>query len=719
MRSVPLTWYRERWPREVTADQLAALMQLLASTAGEPVILEISGRAGIVAHRLAVPSGRAGHVASQLRSAIPGLVLEAEPGPQTPAVDRAVALRLSTRLRPLRHDDPMTVSRAVLTALSHVGKDEALVLRIVLGRRLHPAVVPSQLDHKPSDSWLLDLLSGAFGPRRAVDTEVRNALRAKREEPGWRAVGLVGVAARDRSRQRQLIRQVLGALGGAEAPGVGFYVVSANPRRLASTQLPWRLPLRLNTSDLAAVAGVPVGPTSTLPVDSFRSRAFPPPSSVSSSGRLIGTSTYPGKARPLALSVRDSTRATHILGPSGSGKTTLITSLVAQDMAAGRSVVVVDSKGDLCDSILELVPPERIDDVVLIDPVDTSRPVVGLNPVAQAGRSPELAADQLLGLIHSNFPDLGVRTQDVIHASLLSLCRFPQATMASLPLLLTNAQFRRRVLAGIDDPVFLEPFWAAFDALSETGRAEVVAPVMNKIRPLLRPQLRSILGQSEPRFEMRQIFTQRKIVLVNLAKGLLGPESAAWLGSLFVASLWQTILGRAGVDPTRRHLTTIFLDEFQDYTRLPLDFADALAQGRSFGIGFVLAHQYLDQLDRPTRSALLANAQSKICFRLPPTDARVMVTPDGPDAEDFQNLGAYEAYAQLVAADAVQPWCSIRTLLPGKALSDPKLIRNRSAALYGRDRAEVEAALRSGLVGGRHRGGGDLAPRRLGNGGSA
>ena len=86
----------------------------------------------------------------------------------------------------------------------------------------------------------------------------------------------------------------------------------------------------------------------------------------------------------------------------------------------------------------------------------------------------------------------------------------------------------------------------------------------------------------------------------------------------------------------------VYVDEFQDYLRLPLDFADALAQARGLGVGFVLAHQYLHQLDAGMRAALLANAQSRIAFRLGAEDARVMAAGNRPAAEDFEGLGAFQ-----------------------------------------------------------------------------
>lgn len=713
MRAASLIWHGLRWPREVEPEQVVQVFRLLATTAGSPVVIETVGSPGAVEHRLALPASRADGVLAQIRAAVPGLAID-EVG-QRPAIaaTRAVELRLSTRLRPLRTDDMAGIDRALLTALAEVRRGERLSLQWVLGRPLAPLVVPNRLVGLSRESWIGALLLAPFGPPPTADAEARNALRSKQAEPGWRAVGRVGVQAKAKSRERQLIRQVLGALGSAEAPGVSFSARSTNPASLLHAKAGWRLPLRLNASELASLSAWPTGLTSELPVSMIGSRLVAPSTAIPRSGRIIGNATYPGRERPLALTPTDSLRHVHTLGPTGSGKSTLLLNLITQDLAAGRAVVVIEPKGDLIADVLARVPTNRISDVVLIDPTDTERPV-GLNPLARGGRSPELVADQLLGLLHSlHAAHWGPRTHDILGASLLTLARTPGMTLAALPLLLTDASFRRRIVPPVADPIGLGPFWSGFEAWSEAERAVAIAPTMNKLRPLLlRPEMRAIVGQTRRSFDLRRVFTERKVLLVSLSKGLLGPETSALLGSLVVSQLWQAILGRAAIAPERRHPVFVYVDEFQTYMHLPLDFADALTQARGLGVGFVAAHQYMHQLDPAMRSAVLANAQSRVAFRLPGEDARLIAADSPLSSEDFQSLGAFQCYVQLVAKAAVQPWCSASTLPPGKSLSDPAVVRAASRYAYGVDRAEVEADLHELFVGRHRQSGDDLTPRR-------
>lgn len=711
--SAELTWHTLRWPREVRPEQVGQLMRVLWGAARAPIVIETTGSAGVVTHHLALPAVTAESASDQLRACLPGLAVESLSERPRLTVSRAVELRLTSRWRPLRTEDAAEVGRTVLTALAQTHRSEQATLQWVLARPLAPSAVPNHLNTAATDSWLQALLIAPFRPPRPVDSEVRSAVRRKQGEPGWRVVARVAVRGATPSREHLLARQLLGALSAANAPGIRFTARPTSVRRVQTARAGWRLPLQLNVDELSVVSGLPVGMTGELPVQMLGSRVLPPSRALPRRGRVVADAAFPGRERPLALSDSDGLRHLHALGPSGVGKSTLLMNLIEQDMAAGRAVVVIEPKGDLIEDVLARVRSERLSDVVLIDPTDTARPV-GLNPLALHGRSPELVADQVLGLFHSLYAaHWGPRTHDILGASLLTLARTPGLSLAALPLLLTDARFRRQVVAKLNDPIGLEPFWSSFEAWSEAERTTAIAPTLNKLRPLLlRPELRSIVGQTKASFDLTRVFTERKILLVNLQKGLLGPESAALLGSLVISQLWQAVLGRARIAPAARHPVGIYVDEFQDYLHLPVDLADALAQARGLGASFVLAHQYLHQLDPAMRSAVLANAQSRVAFRLGSEDARLIAAGSSLAPEDLQSLGAFECYVQLVAAGAVQPWCSARTRPPSPVRSDPDAVRALSARAFGVDRAAVETELRE-LFTGRHRGD-DLSPRRRG-----
>jgi hypothetical protein len=684
--------YRLVWPRETTGAVVTTAVRALAATAGTPVTLEALGRFGRVEHRLHLVEGRSGAVISQLRAAIPGVALEhIQPDP-LPDFGLALDLRLTTRRRALRTDNSDATSRSVLTALANVGREEALLLRWHLTDRLHPTPVPSAGHALLPESLTRAILSASFGTPPPADADTRGALRQKQGEAGWRLVGQLGVAAASAPRRQQLANAVLGALRTAEAPGVQIGARATSGRALHRPPRHGRI--RLNVSELSAVAGWPIGVTTELPVLQLSSRRLPASRAIPVAGRVIGESTWPGAGRNLALTPEDSRMHLHLLGPSGVGKSTLLVNLALQDIRAGRGLVAIDVKGDLVSDILARTPVDRAGDVVVIDPARVDAPV-GLNPLAATG-SPELAADDLLSVFHALYAaNWGPRTQDILGAALMTLAKVGGHSLVSVPLLLTHEGFRRRVIGKVGDPIGVGAFWAQYEAWSEPERTLAIAPVLNKLRPfVMREGLRRIVGQAQPKFQFDDVFAHRRIVLIDLAKGRIGLEAARLLGAFALMLLWQAILNRSHVQAEKREPVIVLLDEFQDYLALPLSLEDALAQARGLGVGFTLAHQHLKQLTPSVKAAVLANARSRVCFQLAAEDAREFARNQTLlAAEDFMSLDAYHFYSQLVAGSKVQPWCSGRTFEAGRQYGRAAWIREQSAERYGTPASEVDEQL--------------------------
>jgi hypothetical protein len=696
-------------------------MRLLAGSGGSPVVVEVSATNHVVEHRLGVAEGHATQAMSQLRAAIAGIGVEGVPPTNEPIrFDQVVELRLSTRRRPLRTDVAADTMRSLLSALAQARRDEQVLLQWIMSRPSSPRAVPNKIELLP-ESWWRAALSAPFKAPEPADAETRAALRDKHAEPGWRVLGRIAVASSSTARSRQLVRGVLGALRSAEAPGVRLQARSVCPGTLTTTAGKPRI--SLNASELSVVCGWPIGPTAELPVVRLGSRRLPVPEGVAFKGRIIGESTWPGKARALALTPSDSLRHLHVIGPTGAGKSTLLLNLIEQDMKAARSVVVIEPKGDLIRDVLARVPDERVGDVVLLDPTDPEA-VVGLNPLAGPAVARELAAEQLLATFHGLYAQhWGPRTSDILHASLLTLARTPGMSLVALPMLLSNQSFRRKLVGGLNDPIGLGSFWAQYEAWSDAERSTATAPVLNKLRPfLMRPSLRRVIGQSAPKFDLRSVFLGRKILLVNVAKGQLGAEAAQLLGALVLSSLWQTVQERSRIAPERRHPVMVFIDEFQDYLHLPTDLAEALTQARGLGVGFTLAHQHLGQLQPSIRSAVLANARSRICFQLGSDDAKTiagMSTLLG--IEDFASLDAFQFYAQLVAGGATTPWCSGRSMTPSKpnGIRSIEDVVRRSRTSYARPVGEIDREIEEmvSTSGSRRTAtADDLAPRRRARG---
>jgi len=688
-------WVGLRFGR--TLDQVGVeglVRSLAADRRNSPIVFELVARKGSVEYRVGTDPGTLRSFINQVHAFCPTVTIS-ETERTVPSTGHAWSVRFDSRVRPLDTDQAVSLSQTLVSALGQLARDETVVIQWMIGRRLPPMAVPNAIDTLPTGSAISRTARLLVGEQQPVDPERRRALRDKVTEPGFGATCRIGVHADGKQRARAIGRLVLGALRVVEGPGVRVRVTSESYSRLVQVRTPWRWPLAINVSETVAMLGWPLGDLDYRGID--RSGATPARASgaVARAGRVVGQSTYPGDERLLALRPDDSLLHLHALGPTGVGKSTLLLNLIVGDIDAGRGVVVIDPKGDLVDAVLARVPERRRDDVVVLDPADAERPV-GLNPLRPSGRMPELVADQVLAVFHGLYKDTwGPRTQDILHASLLTLIGTPDATLCALPVLLSNAAYRRKVVATLDDPVALGPFWSWFESISDAERQQAIAPVMNKLRAfLLRPRMRAVIGQATPAFDIGSVFTERKVLLVSLAKGLLGPEASALLGSLVVSQLWNATLARVAIPPERRHPVMCFIDEFQDYLHLPTDLADVLAQARGLGLGMHLAHQHLAQLTPQVRQSVLANARSRLCFQLGADDAAVFArSAPGLDVEDFTSLDRYEIYTALVGNGKVTNFASGRTLPPADPISDARQVRERSRQRYGRDLADIEADL--------------------------
>ncbi|WP_223913168.1 type IV secretory system conjugative DNA transfer family protein [Actinomyces capricornis] len=670
-----------------TTDATGMLDRILADWHLGRVVLETRASSGRARTFVATRPG------TGLEATIPELV----PGSRvtTPAegrqsVDAALRLKVSRPLLPLNIERIEAVVRAVLAAMAATDTGEELVIQALIGPRYRPSLSSGQL----ARSGWLELLGFAHPVQ-----EPRLSAAIRRRE-GQHQAGVMlrlGARAATPARWRALLSGLLGALRMSEGAGVRLRACGEQPERLTQARRPWRYPLTLSAHELACLIGWPIGAGELPATPGAHPRRLPLPEHRDTT-RAFATSNEPAQSGRLGISIHDALFHTVLLGPTGAGKSTAMAQLALADIRAGRGVLLIDPKADLVHDLLARIPPERRDDVVVIDP--TSPTPVGINPLATtftgSRRRPELIADAVLATFKTLFADSwGPRTEEILTAGLLTLARTPGATLVDLPLLLTSPAHRRRITAAAPDPLGTDRFWEKYEALSEAQRSQWIAPVLNKLQPfLIRPHLRATLGQAEPRFDPSELLTRQRIVLVSLNKGVLGAESARLLGSLLIGQLWPLILARAALPPERRHIVSIYIDEVQDYLALPGDLADALAQARSLGVAFHLAHQYRAQLPSALRAGIDTNARNKIIFSLSASDASEMARQaTGLEAADFQLLPRFAVYARTLYQGHLQTWAMATTMPLPPPTADPVELHAASTARYGQDARDVETGL--------------------------
>ena len=654
--------------------------------------LEVSASSSGISHTLLVPKRLTGSVLAGLRATLPAVRIEEVPPSPAPSYRLAAEARLTSLLRPLAHDRATLASTSILAALQPLDAHERITLQWLFAG----APAPTPVD------------AGSTTPNGAAARDAR----LKQAEPLLQAVVRLGVSAPGKARAANLFSQVWGTLRSLNVPGARLvrrrWPSSMVAAHLAERRLPLtRFPLILNAKELVGLLAFPLG--AHLPgLPRITARQLPPAIHMPHAGTVFAMSTYPGMTnRPLALTTGDRLRHAWLLGPTGVGKSTLLANLIVQDMQAGRAALVVDPKADLITDVLARVPESRRDDVILIDPSRTNYPV-GLNvlDVGPDEDAQELAVDHLVHLMASLWSSSwGPRTSDVMRMAALTLVSARAKgglpyTLIELPELLLNPAFRRVVTAQRAIPATVRSFWLAYEAMSDGERAQVIGPSLNKLRSFTtRTSLRLLLGQSRG-IRLGDIFTRRRIVLVNLAPGRLGSETSALLGALIISGFWQATLQRVNVAEEQRHPVMLYADEFQTYLRLPLDLADMLAQARGLGVGLTLAHQFVGQLGDAVKTAVLGTVRTQVVFQLQPTDAKTMSAhflPLMPD--DLTGLAAFEVAIRPSVNGATLGPVTGRTLPLGPPTTDGAALAQASLARHGRPRAEVEAALRERLKG--------------------
>ena len=695
----PLVWHQLRFALPLAQDAAVGLVErLLADASLGRVVLELRACGGQAVWAVGSRAGE--RLVSLVRELVPGC--RVSHGFSRRAVGQAVVVSARPVGVGLAAERLSAVVRAVLAALAVTAEGEELVVQLQLGRRF----APQALGRVEPQGWL-ELLG--LVPIPSLSGERGRRLRAQLGRHRTAVCLRLGVRAVSPLRQRVLLQGLLGALRLVEGPGVRLRARTEHPAKLDSVR---RAGLELGAGEIVAMVGWPVGEGALPATPSAHPRVLPLPAARETQ-RAFATGVADQAGERLGISIGDALYHTVLLGPTGAGKSTALAHLALADIAAGRGVLLIDPKTDLVADILARIPEQRRDDVVVIDPT-SSRPV-GINPLARAqaarssalspvgggvpggGASPELVADTVLATLKGVFAESwGVRVEQVLSAALVTLARTPGATLVDLPLLLTNAAYRQRLIAASGaDPLGTGQFWAAYEALSEAQRQQWVGPVLTRLQPfLIRPHLRATLGQAAPSFDLGEVFTRRRIVLVSLNKGVLGAESARLLGSLLVGQLWPLILARAAVEPSRRHVVSVFIDEVQDYLSLPGSLADALAQARSLGAAFHLAHQYRGQLPAALKAGIDANARNKIIFSLSAADAAELARQAiDLEAADFQLLPRFGVYARIMHHGRENPWCHATTLPPTPPTQDALALRASSQARYGQDAAQTEAAL--------------------------
>ena len=335
---------------------------------------------------------------------------------------------------------------------------------------------------------------------------------------------------------------------------------------------------------------------------------------------VLGTTTGTYGKGEASLSLSERLKHLYAIGKSGTGKSTLLFNLAIQDILAGQGIAVIDPHGDLVEELLHHIPRGRTRDVVYLNLADFDHPVAW-NPLERQSALPVAtqAGHILSACKHIWFESWGPRMEYLLTNSLHALIETGE-TLLSLPRLLTDADYRAQLCAGITDPKVRQYFEIEFAALDPRQRVEVISPVQNKIGQLLSHEaVRNVFARRRSSINLPFMMDNRRILLVNLGKGLIGEEPANLFGSLLVSAIGAAALARTGQSEETRIPFFLYVDEFQNFSTQ--GFAAMLSEVRKFKLGLVLANQFTGQLSDTVRQAVIGNAATRIILGIGSEDA--------------------------------------------------------------------------------------------------
>ena len=685
-----LSWSEWNWQRPFSEEDVKSLLgQLVGLTRRKSIVFEVRMTKNRVQYLLGTEEQDKRHI-YQLIQSHRAIQFSRVSKREKLSVARLVNIKESHYA--LKTDSVENMIRSSLTISKILQPDEIVVVQLVIGAGSPPRPQPKDLPNL-SAKWYQVITNNI--PELSENS--KKLMKQKLNQSTFKCEIRLGVQSRSILRTKDFFDSLLSSFRMMESNAT----IELKPlaiQKLNQAQPSWSFPYSLAVSDLACFMLLPIGEENIAGVPNVHPKLVAPPLgyNVNRKTQRSLAQTIESQSRPIQISAQAGKKHTVFLGSTGCGKTTAMSHLILSDIQSKHhSVVVVDAKGQLTHELLERTSTEHDEDIVVISP--TAKRVVGINPfeLTKHGIEPEVIADYLLELFKGLYPEhFGIYSLDILSHSFLTLARIPNTSLVMLPSLLTNQSFRNKLLKELKDPIGLESFWNWFELLSEAQRHQMLNPILNKFRQfLLRPQLRAMLGQTNPNFSLAEIFKSRKIVLIPLNKAIIGSESAKLIGSLITSMLWMLILRQSSVEPSKHQSVFIYIDETPSFLGIPnANLDEALSQSRQFNVGWNIGFQHLAQMSPQLKAGIESNVANKIVFGLNLDEAREMAKYTLEiDKEDFYSLPPFWAYIRTEISPNTYRWIIGKTYPPKPKIRDSRAPFLNSLSRYGQDISEIES----------------------------
>lgn len=455
----------------------------------------------------------------------------------------------------------------------------------------------------------------------------------------------------------------------------------------------------LNLKELATIFHFPYGIEGSPQLKQAKAGIAPAPLEMGNSGIKIGTNSYRGIDTTVHFAPEDRMRHFYVIGQTGTGKTTIMKNMIAQDIAAGHGVCYIDPHGTDIQDILSYIPKERIDDVIYFDPAYTARPM-GLNMLEYDPRYPEqktFVVNELMNIFNKLF-DMktsgGPMFEQYFKNSAFLVMDHPEsgATLLEISRVLVDKEFRDMKLSHCKNPI-IKQFWiSAEQTTGDQGLANFVPYITSKFDNFISNDImRPVVLQEKSVFNFRDIMDNKKILLVNLAKGRLGDINANLIGLLIVNKIQMAALSRVDMYGQKMEDFFLYIDEFQNVTTDSIE--SILSEARKYRLSLTVAHQYISQLEDNIKNAVFGNVGSLAVFRVGAEDAEFLESKFKPvfTAKDIMKIDNRNAYVSMLINGAPTKPFNIATFAPPEGdMNMVEALKELSYLKFGRDRAEVE-----------------------------
>lgn len=612
----------------------------------------------------------------------------------------------STNFKPIKtfKDLPVDPLASITSAMAKFGDNEAAAIQLIIS----PA---ESAWSKSGESWVAKQKKDEANPEKArfkMNPADMEAITNKINKVGFlTTIRLLSVAPTEEQAKGNLAN-LKGTFSQFSSNQNGFSGKDIRFKQMFMVdflyryQSMWGNNSVLSIDELATVWHLPNKTIETPNLYWLTAKSAPATGAFPTSGLWLGRSIYRGQERNVFIGEQDRMRHMYIIGRTGTGKTELLKSMIAQDMRSGKGLCFMEPHGEGIEELMELVPPERAEDVIFFDPSDRDRPI-GFN-LLEVNNYDEMhmVASSIINLMYKLYDPhrtgmVGPRFEHAIRNAMLTVAMVPGATFVEVNRALTDQKYVQEILPLVKDPI-VRRYWT--DQIAQTSdfhKSETLDYIASKFGKFVTNKLiRNIIGQSKSGLNFRQAMDEGKIVFLKLAKGLLGEEDSNFLGLVLVPKILAAALSRQDIPKEQRRPFYLYVDEFQNFATP--DFAQMLSEVRKYGVGLVLANQFVSQLDEQVRDAIFGNTGTMMAYRVGMQDAGILAKEFEPvfHEQDLTNIEAQNIYVKTILNGSPVPPFSMnvyKDLHKERAMGSPevsRMIKELSRLRFGRDVAEVE-----------------------------